>query len=287
MPWKDELNEDIKESPAFKDIGDDVNDLAKNYLDAQAHLGTSIRIPSEEASPEDVEAFHLKLQSKVPGLIATPDKEQPSSIEMFLQALGKPKEKDGYEVKPPDGIKVSEQQINLIKATAHEVGMTQDQLSGFMNKMYEQELDAADGRETELQGELLALKKDWGVTYDGRLSALTDNLLLSQAPAELTTAVKDGKIDSATVKWLDTLFGKLGETNNLNPDDDNKGDPDVIPIEAAERATEIRTKLANGSIPAASAEYQALLKKLLKYEIMAHPDSSKDINALRAGVRTL
>lgn len=283
--WKDDLNEDIKESPAFKDIGDDVNDLAQNFLDAQAHLGTSIRIPSEEASKEDVEAFHLKLQSKVPGLIATPDKEQPSSIEMFLQALGKPKEKDGYEVAPPDGIKVSEQQINLIKATAHEVGMTQDQLSGFLNKMYEQELDAADNRVTELQGELLALKKDWGVTYDGRLTALTDNLLLSSAPAELTTAVKDGKIDSATVKWLDTLFSKMSETTNLH--EDNKDDPDIIPIEAAERATEIRTKLASGKIPAASEEYKGLLKKLLKYEMMAHPDSSKDINDLRSGVRTL
>ena len=104
-------------------------------------------------------AFHEKLQSKVPGLIATPDKEHPSSIEMFLQALGKPKEKDGYEIAPPDGIKVTDQQINLIKATAHEVGMTQDQLSGFLNKMYEQELDAADDRVTELQGELLALRK--------------------------------------------------------------------------------------------------------------------------------
>ena len=283
--WKDDLNEDIKESPAFKDIGDDVNDLAQNYLAAQAHLGTSIRIPSEEASPEDVEAFHLKLQSKVPGLIATPNKEEPSSIEMFLQALGKPKSKDEYELKPPDGIKVTDQQINLIKATAHEVGMTQDQLSGFLNKMYEQELDAADGRETEIAGELLALKKDWGVTYDGRLSALTDNLLLSEAPTELTVAVKDGKIDAATVKWLDTLFGKMSETKNLH--EDNKDDPDIIPIEAAERAREIRTKLANGSVPAASEEYQGLLKKLLKYEMMAHPESSNDINDLRSGVRTL
>ena len=284
--WKDDLNEDIKESPAFKDIGDDINDLAQNYLDAQAHLGTSIRIPSEEASADDVTAFHTKLQERVPGLIATPDKDQPSSIEMFLQALGKPKEKDLYEIKPPDGITVTDQQLNLIKATAHEVGMTQDQLSGFLNKMYEQELEVASNHDVEIQGELLALKKDWGVTYDGRITSLTNNLLLSEAPTALTTAVKDGKIDSNTVKWLDQLFGKMSETTNLNGDDDND-DNEIVPIEAAARAKEIRTRLASGEIPAASTEYKNLLTKLLEYEKMAHPDSSSDINDLRSGVRTI
>ncbi len=67
--WKDDLNEDIKSAPAFKDIGDDINDLAKNFLDVQSHLGNAIRIPSAEASEEDVTAFHSRLKEKVPGLI--------------------------------------------------------------------------------------------------------------------------------------------------------------------------------------------------------------------------
>ena len=84
--WKDDLNEEYKGSPAFKDIGDDINDLAKNYLDAQSHLGNAIRIPSKEASEDDVKAFHTRLVEKVPGLIPTPTSENQDTIDKVQKA---------------------------------------------------------------------------------------------------------------------------------------------------------------------------------------------------------
>lgn len=283
--WKEGLSEELAVSPAFKDIGDDINDLAQNYLDAQTHLGTSIRIPSQEASDDDVTAFHNKLIAKVPGLIPTPDKEQPGTIDIFLKALGKPEAADDYEVPAPEGIIATDQQINLIKKTAHEVGMTQDQVTGFLTKMYEQELDQATVHEADLQTEMINLKKEWGVTFDKKMESLTNNLLLSEAPEGLTASIKAQKIDGATVKWLDTLFGKLGDTTVLDPDPTLDAG-DIVPEEAAERANEVRAKLMKGDISPTSKEYQNLLTKLLKYEKMANPDASSDFNDLRAGVRT-
>ena len=285
--WKDDLNEDIKSAPAFKDIGDDINDLAKNYLDAQSHLGNAIRIPSSEASEDDVTAFHTKLKEKVPGLIRTPSAEDEGSIDAFLTALGKPDKADGYKLPEIEGVDIDEKRGELFKETAHTLGMTQKQLEGFLGKMYDADLTQQDVIGNARQEDALTLKKEWGVTHENRMKALTDNLLLSEAPADLTDAVKNGMVSSATIKWLDAVFGKFAsEDKHLDDNDKHLNQDDVVPGEAMERAAEVRKKLTDPNTPKVGPEYEALLAKLLKYEAMAHPSSSKDINDLRAGVRS-
>ena len=285
--WKDDLNEEMKGSPAFKDIGDDINDLAKNFLDVQSHLGNAIRIPSAEATEEDVTAFHTRLKEKVPGLIPTPDGENPETIEMFLSALGKPEKADGYKLPEIDGVDIDETRGELFKATAHDLGMTQKQLEGFLGKMYDADLTQQDVLGNARQEDALALKKEWGVTHENRMKALTDNLLLSEAPADLTDAVKNGMVSSATIKWLDEVFGKFSsEDKHLDDNDKHQNQDDIVPVEAMERAAEVRAKLTDPNTPKVGKEYDALIAKLLKYEAMAHPEASKDINDLRAGVRS-
>ena len=287
MPWKDDLNDEYKGSPAFKDIGDDINDLAKNYLDVQSHLGNAIRIPSAEATPEDVTKFHARLKEKVPGLIPTPDGENPETIEMFLTALGKPEKADGYKLPEIDGVDIDEERGKLFMNTAHELGMTQKQLEGFLGKMYEADLTNQDTLGNLRQQDTLALKKEWGVTHENRMKALTDNLLLTEAPPELVDALKNGMLTGANIKWLDSIFDKFSsEDKNLDDKDKHLDQEGIVPSEAMERAAEVRKKLTDPNTPKIGPEYDALLAKLLKYEQMAHPDSSKNINDLRAGVRS-
>ena len=286
MNWKDSLNEDIKESPAFKDIGDDVNDLAKNFLDAQSHLGNAIRIPSSEASEEDVTAFHTRLQEKVPGLIRTPSTEDEGSIEAFLTALGKPEKPEGYSMPEIEGVDIDPDRGNLFKKTAHELSMTDAQLKGFLGKMYEADLDQQDMVSNARQEDALALKKEWGVTHEPRMKALTDNLLLSEAPPELIDAMKNGMLTSGNVKWLDSIFGQYTESKNLDDNDKHAATGDLEPGEAAERAAEIRKKMTAPDMVPTGPEYASLQAKLMKYERMAHPQSSTEINDLRAGVRS-
>lgn len=284
MTWKDDLSDEYKASPAFADIGDDINDLAKNYLDAQSHIGASIRIPGEDASEEDRSAFYQKLVDKAPGLIPTPDLEDPASIEAFMKTLGKPDVHTDYEVPGVEGVQVDDNRIKLMQESALEVGMTKKQFSNFLTKMYEADAMAIDVAANSVEEDALSLKKDWGVTHENRMKALEDKLKLSDAPPELVAAVKAQTAGSETVKWLDAMFekfsGETGEINNQPGDASNDG---VDVAEAIARATEIRNKLTKGDVAHNSPEYAALLKKLLKYEQMAKPDSSNKISDLQRG----
>ncbi len=282
MTWKDDLNEEMKGSPAFKDLGDDINDLAKNYLDAQTRIGNSIRIPGEDAGDDDVIKFRARLQEKVPGLIPTPDSEDAESIRIFRESLGTAKASSEYAMPSIEGITVDEKREALMRDTALDLGISKKQFEGFLTKMYEADVTNLDIQSHTLEEDALALKKEWGVTHTNRMKALHDNLLLSEAPEALADAIKNNTAGSATTKWLDSLFSKLGETSEIGKHKEDKSGDGLEPVEAAERANEVRKKLTAPGMVTTSNEYKALLAKLIKLEGMAHPDSSKNINDIRA-----
>ncbi len=284
--WKEGLSEENAASPAFKDIGDDINDLAKNFLDAQAYLGNAVRIPGEDASEEAVAEFHEKLRLKVPGLMFTPDLEDEDTINGFLNKLGRPDAVDGYEMPAVNGIELTEDRETLIRKSALKHGLTVKQVKGFLGDVFTADASGLEVANLDQEKALLSLRKEWGVTYDPKLKALKDGILLTEAPTDLTEALKADSMPPEIVKWLSGIFAKFSSEGTNLGDDDHKDDTDpnlLDPSEATSRAGEIREKLMKGDVPQTSPEYKILLKKLLNYEKMANPDSSSDINDLRAG----
>lgn len=284
--WKDGLSEEHGASPAFKDIGDDINDLAKNYLDAQAYLGNAIRIPGEDASKESISEFHEKLRLKVPGLMLTPDLEDEDTVNGFLSKLGRPDAVDGYEMPAVNGIDLGDDREKTIRVSALKHGLTVKQVKGFLGDIFTADAGTIEVATLDQEEALLGLKKEWGVTYDPKIKALKDGMLLSEAPTDLTDALSANNMPPPIVKWLSGIFAKFSsESTNLGDNEDKDvNNPDLLdPVEASTRANEIRDKMMKGDVPQTSPEYKILLNKLLKYEQMANPDSSKDINDLRAG----
>src|SRR3990170_781823 len=69
--WRTGLPDDLRSHTALADIKD-VGGLAKSFVNAQSLIGRSVRIPGEDASAEDREAFYQSL-TKVPGVARLPD----------------------------------------------------------------------------------------------------------------------------------------------------------------------------------------------------------------------
>ena len=98
--WRDSIPEDLRDDASLKDITDP-GVLAKNYVHAQKMLGTSVRIPGEDAGPEDLEAFYSKLD-KIPGLMKSPNLENEEDVKAFYRTLGTPEDATGYQFEPAD-----------------------------------------------------------------------------------------------------------------------------------------------------------------------------------------
>lgn len=282
--WKDGLPDELKAAPALKDVAD-VGSLAKQFVDLQAHLGNSIRIPGEGAAEADVSAFYKKLTDRVPGLMPKPDPTNAEAMTAIYMALGRPETADKYVLPTVEGVNFTDDRQKTWKELGHKAGLTQNQLENLIKPLMEMEATATSVAKTQLEESHLALKKEWGVLYEDRMSTIAKLMAENNAPPALVEAVKNKTADPDVLRWLSSTyqaftkegseFSQQGKTNQTDA---------MIPAEATIKAAEIRRKLYAADAPRpSSAEYQALLKDLLKYEQLANPGASTDINDLRRG----
>lgn len=123
------------------------NELAKGYGELFQKMGTAVQIPNEKSSTEEIAAFYGK--------------------------LGRPDNKDGYEIdrpeKMPEGMPYDQEFEMTMRGIAHEAGITQSQMKTLV-KAYNEYQIATYGKVRDETNRLVeegdrALKEKWGVDY--------------------------------------------------------------------------------------------------------------------------
>jgi hypothetical protein len=145
---KSMIPEELQDEKLWENI-QDTPTLLKNYAHAQKFQGQAVRIPGEDATPEDLAKFYSK--------------------------LGRPEAADGYEVTLPD-IKGGwdDGLVEDFKKVAHETGMTPKQVQDVLN-FYGPSINAAiegaeRNHEQEQQAGIQALKDKYGAAYGQKVA---------------------------------------------------------------------------------------------------------------------
>lgn len=143
--WRSGLSDELKGEKSLEDFKD-IGGLAKSYVEAQKMIGTSIRIPSEDATPEEWEAFHVKLG-------------KPDTVEAY-----------GF-VKPdlPEGVDWNEGLFDWFGKTALEVGLNKTQANKLMQAWNDNQFTEAHNAQKEMKTKLDALQEAWGDQFNGRV----------------------------------------------------------------------------------------------------------------------
>lgn len=165
----DNLPEDLRSEPSLADFKD-LSGLAKSYVSAQRMLGSSVRIPTEEASPEAREEFYSKLQS-VPGIVRIPED---GNLNDLYNKLGRPEDPSGYKLTVEGDLDA--QSVEAFKGMAHQLGLNNEQL----NKIVEFDKMRADaymeGMNNYKESAVNTLRKDWGPDFDSRMNGAKEVL---------------------------------------------------------------------------------------------------------------
>ena len=149
--FQDQLPADLQGHAALKDFND-VGGLAKSFIDTQAMIGNSVRIPSETATPQDQAAFWTK--------------------------LGRPDTPDGYELskwEQPQGFSANDEMMKSFRNTGHELGLTPKQMEG-LNQWYGNQVNTMatniTGQATQAREQVYAeLKQEFGAATDDKINA--------------------------------------------------------------------------------------------------------------------
>jgi len=166
------LPEDYRDSDVLRNTKD-IPSLAKQLVDAQKAIGSSLRIPSKDAGTEDWDKFYSRVSEKVPGLMKV-DTDDETAVRGVLKQLGLPEKPDDYVLKPdklPDGVEWSDDIEADWRNTLHEIGvpapMAKKIMETYANRLGEQAQAAQQAEREKLE----TLKKEWGEAFDEKARA--------------------------------------------------------------------------------------------------------------------
>lgn len=146
--WMKDFPDDLKGHQSLSRYND-IQSLAKAYINAEKAIGKDkIVIPDQHATEEDWNKFYQKI-----GLPESPEK---------------------YDVKLKDAKFVDEAGLSELKPLAHKLGILPKQLEGILS-WYEQRVGGQleqvnQTSQAELAQQVDSLKKEWGQSFDTRVS---------------------------------------------------------------------------------------------------------------------
>jgi hypothetical protein len=187
--WRDALPEDLKAEKSLEVYkpGDGEQlipvpvGLIKSTVEGQKMIGSSLRVPKDDATPEEWNAFHGK--------------------------LGRPESPDKYAFKKPDklpqGVVWDENIVKEYSGVAHKFGLTPKQANGLMDFYMGKQIEGGDRVIATLEQGTKALKEDWKEDYDKNV-AIAVRAVDELAPPEIKEILNSTGLGNhpAMVKWM-------------------------------------------------------------------------------------
>ena len=229
--WLEQLPEDIRGNSVFENVKD-VSDLASQFVNAQSFLGSSIRIPSENAGEEDTQKFYDKVLKHAPNLMPVPNTEDEAAVAAIMAKLGRPADADTYVI---DGAELSPE----MKKAAHEAGLTQDQFAKVFNSFVKPTLESNAAHQASVKQGREELAKEWGYAFQTKEQTAQALLEKTGAPAALIEAAKKGELNAETLRWADSLATSIGREGLDLVNHGGGGGGRMTPSEARAQAQEI------------------------------------------------
>lgn len=199
--WHEQLPEDLRGDETLASIPD-LETLARSHIDAQKHIGGSIRIPSEDAGEQDWADFNAKLTSKLPSLINLSDDPEAAKATLY-ERLGVPKDAEGYTA---EGLDQGFREFALAN------GFTNDQVAALLTKVNEDNAAAAEMAEAAGVEATNGLKSEWGHAYDQKLAEANKAINAFGGEDGMAFATETGLIKNpAFLKMMAAAGANLGE----------------------------------------------------------------------------
>lgn len=226
--WHEQLPEDLRGDETLASIPD-LETLARSHIDAQKHIGGSIRIPSEDAGEQDWADFNAKLTSKLPSLINLSDDPEAAKATLY-ERLGVPKDAEGYTA---EGLDQGFREFALAN------GFTNDQVAALLTKVNEDNAAAAEMAEAAGTEATNGLKAEWGHAYDQKLAEANKAITAFGGEEGMAFATESGLIKNpAFLKMMANAGANLGE--EAAGSIPNGGSLKLSPEEARNQISEIK-----------------------------------------------
>jgi hypothetical protein len=281
------LTGELAEDPRLSKF-QDVEGLAKSYVELEQASANSIRIPGEAASDEMRQEYLTKLMKHAPELMVKPDKNNPEQMAEFYRTMGRPEDADKYtvpELRTPDGEPVDPAGADALRGIAYEANLTDEQFSKVVQGITDANIELEQQGMQAWSETIVELKKEWGNAYPDKYRRASEVAHQTGAPPEVMELLKTGYVSSDTLRWLDQLgqiLGPEGGGLTKQPDGDNPRGG-ITPGEAQAQLDEMMNNKQHPLWDSHHPDHARAVQRRLELQKAINPEASTDLNDLRSG----
>jgi hypothetical protein len=266
--WRDGLSDDVKGNESLA-VFEDVEGLAKSFIETKAMVGRGIQIPSEDAGEEANASFITNILEKAPGLMLKPDFENPEQSTEFFRTLGTPDDSAGYEQVKYEEMSFPEDREKALREMSFGAKLTKTQHKALSENMLKFDHDAKVAGESAMSEAMQGLRGEWGMAFDDR-KALANKVRLT-----FLDFIPEGAMDAATTQALYNIGAQLGSEGTSLGDNRNEGGEDgrMTPADALSRIDDIMQNKEHPYWISMHPGHDAALKKMIELRTAADPDA--------------
>lgn len=261
------LPEDMRSEASLQDFKD-IGGLAKSYVSSQQMLGSSVRIPGEDAGDDQRTEFYNKLQS-VPGVVRMPtDPTDSEGWSSFYSKAGKPETAEGYQLNMPDGMEADKGMLDM----AHSMGLNNQQVNKFVEYQTAQQEQSETMQIQSRENAHETLKQTWGQDYDNRMDGAKAAIRsYSEKHPDAVNELINGPAGNnpALLMMLSDLHGNMQEKGIPGTQASNIS-YGVTPSEALAQIEEIRGNSQHAAFNSSDPAHKAAVTKMTQLYNIAY-----------------
>lgn len=211
--WRDLVPEKYHEWDEMKQ-----SESAEQFFDQVANMrslvGSSIRVPSDEAGDEAWGDFYSKVERKNANIMRKPDIDNDEVMNDVWGSLGRPDTPAKYDLPELNDYSVSDSRAQQLKEMAHGANLTKKQFKKLVGDMLGSEQAQSNSQIETVSNDRKALSTEWGEAMESRSNQALSIAKASGAPQGLVDAVAAGKADKATMQWLYNMSKQMTTEGN-------------------------------------------------------------------------
>lgn len=265
--WLNDLPEPLRNAP-FIGKAKDVDDAVGKLAHAAQLVGTSVRIPADDA-PDDVKSEFYDKLAEIDGVARLPLSDDVEGLDALLGKLGKPTEYTEYKLPVVPDFEWDDDQGVELRKQALEAGMTAGQFEKFATQLAQRELELDTGALSAQEAARAALRTDWGDTLEDRESLIRGWMEHSEAPESMRELFEAKDLDLTTMNWLYQTAKQFKGSVNPITEDGRTPTPGVTPAQAREQIPKIIEDMSG--MRETDSRYADLQKKLVNLHRLANP----------------
>ncbi len=275
--WTDALPNDVREWDEVKN-SDKPEKFWDQMVNMRSRMGSSVRIPGEDAGDDDKAAFYAKIKEKVPGLMVTPDFENEEAMSDLYGRMGRPAEAKDYKVpefKDSKGQDVPGLDLTLaesLKESAFKAGVSQAKFTEMITALVSPTIAKYEDTLAQAQASKAELAAEWGTAFERNSKIVENFLTMTDAPESLMTAMKSGAIGKSAMTWFHKMATQsVGKGADFQEDVSHRGV--MTPDEAAIKISEIRNNPKHPYNNKQDPGHKAAMKAVRELYVLKNPKS--------------